>query len=795
MINRMAALLLTLVTLLSAVGGVSASESGGLEGIATYRGKPVANATVSAAGRTVRTDATGRFKFSPIPVSDRVRLVVATISAEGLGKWSISEARIVAGDTLRLTAELERSEVNRRQAVPKFGSQRTASHPAGDDAVETAAGSNTTPPATIRVYVTGNHSCSVNAAGEVEVVDFKQYTKHVLPNEWLIGWPRESLRAGAMATKSYAWYQVNRGGKWKSLGADVMDSTCDQVYDPAVSYASTDQAVDDTWAYRVTRNGAVHVSFYRAGTRGDGVDYGNDIMYQWGTEYWASQGKAWPWILTHYYDNIAIEGATNGLLKVESGLTASASQVVWGRPFTASFTARNYGTEPTLLRELYVSLRGPGGQVADLGGDNDATPIPPGGSRTITRTVSAVGAGAGRVYGYYTLAATYRNAAGVIEPVLPGASASSVPSRRIELTQPTYIAETVSISNAAPRFEPGGFADVVVALRNTGGATWLRQPSAAYNAVLLATASPADRASRFYVPNDWSSSSRVSMVEASVKPGQVATFRIRFGGQVPEGAYTEAFQLVSESSSKALSVFGPTLTIQPTVSSDTVAPTSSIAVPAYSTNWSSDLTYPVRWAGWDSQSGVASYDVQWLDGYTWKPILTATTARAATFGASGVPTTTQAGKSYTVRVRATDRNLNVGAWSKPGRTTIPVDDQSLTYAGDWGSIQGSTYPHFMRTLHYTPTRGATATHKFYGRRAAWIGTMGPDKGRAEVWLDGKLAATVDLYSPTFLSRKVVYSKYFGPTIAWHSVEIRVLGRKHESSTGMRVDVDGVAVAR
>ncbi|MEJ7653632.1 MAG: SpoIID/LytB domain-containing protein [Chloroflexia bacterium] len=144
----------------------------------------------------------------------------------------------------------------------------------------------------------------------------------MLPNEWRPGWPTESLSAGAMAVKSYAWYHVNRGGKWPGLGADVMDSTCDQVYNPAVSYASTSKAVDATWGYSATRNDRVHVCYYRAGSQGDGSDPGNDIMYQWGSEYWARQGKSWSWILSYYYDNIVISQGRMSLV-INKGATFS----------------------------------------------------------------------------------------------------------------------------------------------------------------------------------------------------------------------------------------------------------------------------------------------------------------------------------------------------------------------------------------------------------------------------------------------------------------------------------------
>lgn len=96
----------------------------------------------------------------------------------------------------------------------------------------------------IRVRVKGYPYYDTSREYEVETIDFKEYAKHVLPNEWGARWPGESLRAGLMAVKMYAWSYIAAGGKWPD--ADVYDSTCDQVYIPSISYTSTDRAVDFT---------------------------------------------------------------------------------------------------------------------------------------------------------------------------------------------------------------------------------------------------------------------------------------------------------------------------------------------------------------------------------------------------------------------------------------------------------------------------------------------------------------------------------------------------------------------
>lgn len=252
MSRRVVVIFLTCVLGLAAAAPTSASSpTGNIEGTVSHHGKAVANATVSAAGQTVRTDADGRFRFLPVAVSGDYTLSDVVVRAPELGKWTMADARVMPNDTLRVTADLEKRDVSIRQPKPRTTSVASLDSPystSSTDMYTAASYSTTTPPSTIRVYVTGSEYCNTYASGTVKVVDFKQYVKHVLPNEWMPSWHGQSLRAGAMATKTFAWHYINLGGKWPGLGADLMDSTCDQVYTPAVSYASTDRAVDDTWS-------------------------------------------------------------------------------------------------------------------------------------------------------------------------------------------------------------------------------------------------------------------------------------------------------------------------------------------------------------------------------------------------------------------------------------------------------------------------------------------------------------------------------------------------------------------
>jgi len=97
-----------------------------------------------------------------------------------------------------------------------------------------------TPPKTIDVRITGDTVCYSGIQYETVTLDFRQYVKGVLPNEWHGDWHTESLRAGAVAVKMYAWQQYRIKGY-------VWDCNWDQVYRPSFRTNRTDRAVDDTW--------------------------------------------------------------------------------------------------------------------------------------------------------------------------------------------------------------------------------------------------------------------------------------------------------------------------------------------------------------------------------------------------------------------------------------------------------------------------------------------------------------------------------------------------------------------
>jgi Stage II sporulation protein len=167
--------------------------------------------------------------------------------------------------------------------------------------------SESDPPPAIRVFR--------HVSGAVDVVNFKVYAKNVLSREWISSWTTASLRAGAQAVRSYAWYQVLhwRGGVNADGDCfDVRDDTWDQVYDPSKPiYATAAQAVDDTWAWRVYKSGHIFPTYYNAGSVNEacGANANGWKAYQWGTQSCGLNGLTGSQILlTYYYPDVTVIG-------------------------------------------------------------------------------------------------------------------------------------------------------------------------------------------------------------------------------------------------------------------------------------------------------------------------------------------------------------------------------------------------------------------------------------------------------------------------------------------------------
>jgi hypothetical protein len=553
-----------------------------------HTGAPVAAARVrlsDAAVPSVTTDAAGRFVLEEIPLAAPSRAVTLTVRAAGYGTWTMRDMPLYPGTTRRLSVRLEHTPTTIDAAPP----------PAGDDSgpllpevpvppAVLQSGSHDTIPETIRVARTGYKLCAdwLDAGRpvlSVEEVPFRDYVKHVLPNEWIASWEPAALQAGAMAVKHFAWYKILTQVRYEETGADVLDNTCDQYYAPNTNYDTTDAAVDATWDYIMHREGRVFPIFYLNLRERCEVSPYQPCMPQWGTQEDAEAGYTWQQILQRYYAPDAIfraappdPGGTYSYAVLDQSPAPADTPLWMNEALTLEVRLHNTGTA-TWYRE------GSRGCNLHLGtGDLPSSDEPlrvrdhispfyaPGAAGWLDAPVSAglrvqmaeeqVAPGAVATFRFE---ATLPDILGAVRaywsPVAEGPGCA-VPQwlageginfwlyvfpYRYEVVSrmPTYSA----MHTTTATFE--------LVLRNTGPATWYRRADTPGNprgyAVHLATGQPGsnatnpyaqpDHASPFYVPGGtgwWDGTTdrnRITMVEEVVAPGEQATFR--FAAAVP----------------------------------------------------------------------------------------------------------------------------------------------------------------------------------------------------------------------------------------------------------------------
>lgn len=161
----------------------------------------------------------------------------------------------------------------------------------------------------------------------------------------------------------------------------------------------------------------------------------------------------------------------------------------------------------------------------------------------------------------------------------------------------------------------------------------------------------------------------------------------------------------------------------------------------------------VSWSLAGGQAGVGHYDLQSRRDR----------GRYTTIALTSPRTTSRAvnllvGHTYNYRVRAVDRMGRVGAWKVVGPVRgLRVSDasSSMTWSGAWSSVNLRAY--IGGRARWTKFAGATATLRFHGTSVAWVGPVGPTRGKAQVYLDGRLVTAVDLRAATFSPRRIVFA--------------------------------------
>ena len=163
---------------------------------------------------------------------------------------------------------------------------------------------------------------------------------------------------------------------------------------------------------------------------------------------------------------------------------------------------------------------------------------------------------------------------------------------------------------------------------------------------------------------------------------------------------------------------------------------------------------------------------------------------AVTAAARTADVTLSSGHQYRFRVRATDLASNVGAWVP--LTVYPKLVQESAAGWTWSSgwTRASSTAASGGTTRWTTRTGATATTAVYGRSFALVAPRSASRGKAQVWVDGVLVATINLAASPTGSRRLVFVKTW-TSVATRHIKIRFTGVPAHT----RIDIDAVVALR
>ncbi len=112
-------------------------------------------------------------------------------------------------------------------------------------------------------------------------------------------------------------------------------------------------------------------------------------------------------------------------------------------------------------------------------------------------------------------------------------------------------------------------------------------------------------------------------------------------------------------------------------------------------------------------------------------------------------------------------------WSSTHQTTVLNETSGrLRYSGTWRRADHPAY--IGDNVRSSDQKGAKVTLTFTGSGVSWIGPVGPTRGRASVYLDGRRIKTVNTYGRRFMPARVLL-RLTWDTVGTHRLTIEVAG--------------------
>ena len=229
-------------------------------------------------------------------------------------------------------------------------------------------------------------------------------------------------------------------------------------------------------------------------------------------------------------------------------------------------------------------------------------------------------------------------------------------------------------------------------------------------------------------------------------------------------------------------------------SPDTTAPAVSITSPAPGATVSGTITVT---ASASDNRGVAGVQFR-LDGAN-----SGAEDTAAPYAVSW-DTTTAANGSHTLTAVARDAagnqttaeavtvTVSNGSPSPSAVQRYEESNASVSYSIGWNPSNGGWFAWSGGGAMESMTPGARATFAFTGTSATWIGYRSGRSGIARVFVDGILAAEVDLFARTDEVRAPIYTAK-GLASGNHTLTIEVTGLKNPEAVSAIIQVDAFDV--
>jgi hypothetical protein len=219
----------------------------------------------------------------------------------------------------------------------------------------------------------------------------------------------------------------------------------------------------------------------------------------------------------------------------------------------------------------------------------------------------------------------------------------------------------------------------------------------------------------------------------------------------------------------------------------------------------STIAVDLRWTGTGSRSELqmaTGNNTNQLGAFT--PVtLTPDTATSTTVNLKMGTTT---GTAYQFQVRSCN-GTTCGTWVQgPKFTLLPADEANMpatAWKGTWTAAPlTGAYGGSVKWAAGSANATIVQTSFTVSGNAAWVSTLGPDRGLAQVQVDNEKPQVIDMYAPTETPAQIVWARDALP-VGNHTVTVTVLGKRSTlnpapCNTGTkcaRVDIDAAVMIR